>query len=176
MSGSAKKKQKSPFDLVPELADDQAAVRAAALELMQEDEAKAGCTDEQVRQAQRALQVVLPEGYVHSMRAQNGGDVKGVPWVTGNVELASIAGVDELQQQYELSHEEWGVPQWLIPLGGDGHGWVCFDYREEEARSSGNNVPIVSCYQDDDPEYNPVPFAADWSDFLVKMAELKEPE
>ncbi len=119
----------------------------------------------------------LPAAYLHLVRVCNGGLFAPniVQWVTGNVELEGIAPLDKLLDNYTTAHGEWGVPEWLIPLGGDGHGWVCLDYRAPATRTTGENVPVVSCYQDDDPEWEPRQHAPNFEAFLKFMKNLQPP-
>lgn len=142
-------------------------------------------TDDIIRSVQKHLQVRLPASYLHFCRILNGAFFLPhiVGWLGGgNVELQGVCCIaqkgdrttsDSLVVHYENSHEEWEAPKWLIPLGGDGHGWVCFDYRKAAARKSGTNVPIVSIYQDDD--WEPVKVAPDFESFLEYMKNNKEP-
>ncbi len=50
-------------------------------------------------------------------------------------EVDRIAGIhrknsDSMPCMTSLAHEEWGVPDGLCAFDGDGHWWVCLDYRK----------------------------------------------
>lgn len=135
-------------------------------------ERRGAVTDEELRATEAALGVKLPELYVALCTRHNGSTFTQPVWVTPNVEVTALASVGELIEQYETSKDEWGVAEFLIPLAGDGHGWVCMDYREAATRVSGR-CPIVACFQDDDPEFHPVRIADDFDTLLSVLVAKK---
>jgi hypothetical protein len=100
---------------------------------------------EHVRQAEQLLGVVLPPAYLEVLEVQNGGYLyrkKIRPaqrpvrfWGTASTyELEMLCGLDpdrwdSLPKLLEVARQEWDLPQGLVPFAGDGHFWVCLDYR-----------------------------------------------
>lgn len=105
-------------------------------------------TDEMVARAQETLGRSLPSSYLELMRRCNGGYLRdtciptsrptswapdhvsvstifGVPAVDDNGRFGTGAGI--LSTQYLIS--EWGLPNDVVLLDGDGHAWTALDYR-----------------------------------------------
>jgi hypothetical protein len=109
-------------------------------------------TDEVLEEAERVLGVELPRLYVELLRVQNGGytsdELNAFPtrqstsWADDHVPFAEVFGIGRadaespdrglLDNAYFL--EEWGVPQGLVLLSGDGHWWIALDYRASSPR------------------------------------------
>ncbi|MCB9846503.1 MAG: SMI1/KNR4 family protein [Phycisphaeraceae bacterium] len=104
-----------------------------------------GFSDQRVRDAEKALGVRLPKSYIELLRFRNGARLR---W--GGVypdeppprhhtdravyEFEAIAGIhptawNALPSFARTSSDEWQVPELLIPIDGDGHWYVCLDYR-----------------------------------------------
>lgn len=91
--------------------------------------------------AERRLGCRLPAAYAALLAEHDGGalrfdlariePVDGVP--DGRLLIDSLAGTDPgdkgLAAQTELAIDEWGVPRGCVALHGDGHTWICLDYR-----------------------------------------------
>jgi len=103
-----------------------------------------------IADAEKELGVRFPASYVDALRIKNGGSVIGdltrlpeqnIPrhlkhYVDhGHVSVRGINGIGAsntsvLQTEYLIA--EWGLPERLVILDGDGHWWIAFDYRESE--------------------------------------------
>lgn len=128
-------------------------------------------TDEMVAAAERELGVVLPLAYVELMRSCNGGytrsaalpttvpttwapdhvqvrSLNGIPAVTGGDALGVGDGI--LMSAYMTA--EWGLPEGLVLLDGEGHFWIALDYR----RSGPAGPPSVVWIDADEPEDIPI--------------------
>lgn len=104
-------------------------------------------TDEMVKKAERILGVKLPDTFIELLRQQNGGYTKGfafpmkkkTTWADDHVPLNELFGIvvnknsdsghNILQTDYMI--KEWGLPEKLVLLTGDGHWWITLDYRKE---------------------------------------------
>ncbi|MFP7287353.1 SMI1/KNR4 family protein [Shouchella clausii] len=101
-----------------------------------------------VKFVENHFQVKLPESYVNLLKEQNGGYLSRnkYPFKHDNededIEIDHLLGLSIknnegiLQSEYFIN--EWGLPQHLILISGDGHGWVCLDYR-----SVNENPPVI---------------------------------
>lgn len=95
------------------------------------------------RWAESTLGVRLPESYAALLKQRNGGRLRLNAFPTRRRPKGSslavytfdrIAGVDRDHDESitaltELARREWAVPEGLFPIDGDGHWWLCFDYR-----------------------------------------------
>jgi len=101
-------------------------------------------TDAKVTEAEAALGVRLPSAYLELLGVQNGGSVSGefdaypttVPttWAEDHVPFESLMGIGEPGRWTSILdspyfNAEWGMPEELVHLSGDGHCWVALDYR-----------------------------------------------
>lgn len=98
-------------------------------------------TDDAVRDAQRRLGVKLLTSYVELLKVRNGGYLRydshpaAVPtsWATDHVGVEHIMGIGPGPAGNILDTpwlvEEWGMPEGLVLLSGDGHTWIALDYR-----------------------------------------------
>lgn len=101
-------------------------------------------TAEEFARTEKVLGVKLPGELLAVLRVRNGGQVrltsvKLTPegrkkYGRKRYSFTRLAGVhpihgDGLTQQAAVARGEWGLPEGLIPLGGDGHTWCCLDYR-----------------------------------------------
>ena len=100
-------------------------------------------SEESIRDAERELQVRLPADLVSLLRVQNGGYVsdefgayptsRRTSWADDHVAVNEIAGIgsDGLSLLGSPAvNTEWGQPDELVLLCGDGHWWIALDYRE----------------------------------------------
>ncbi len=107
--------------------------------------ALAAFTRAELRRTEKVLGVRLPAAYVEVLKFRNGGSLhrkRIVPaqrptrdWGSAaQYELESIAGIhpthwDSLTSYLVTARTEWDLPEGLVPFAGDGHYWVCLDYR-----------------------------------------------
>lgn len=107
-------------------------------------------TDDAVARAEAILGVRLPATYIALMRVCNGGYITrnacptptATSWAEDHVHIASISGIPHpgeesgpygvgrgiLQTPYMI--QEWGLPDRLVLIDGDGHTWTALDYRD----------------------------------------------
>jgi hypothetical protein len=102
-------------------------------------------TLEELRRTEKALGVKLPKAYIQLLKHRNGGylyrdhfrPLEKPPRDYGPAsmyDVPSIAGIDaehwsSLTNKFETARTEWQLPDGLVPFSGDGHEWVCLDYR-----------------------------------------------
>lgn len=99
-------------------------------------------TDAALAECERALGVVLPPEYVALLRVRNGGAVAGdysafltaqpTSWAPDHVPFEDCSGIGDAFPSITDSPDlnaEWGQPEELVLLHGDGHWWVALDYR-----------------------------------------------
>jgi hypothetical protein len=101
-------------------------------------------TNEDVREAEDLLGVTLPAALLDLLRVQNGGIVAcgrrryptsaPTSWAGDHVPLIDLMGIGHTRGVASLLDapdliEEWGLPDGVVPLSGDGHCWIALDYR-----------------------------------------------
>jgi hypothetical protein len=99
-------------------------------------------TDEALAECEALLGVRLPAEYVELLRVRNGGTVvrersaflvdRPTSWAPDHVPFQDCAGIGA--EFPSITHSpylnvEWGQPDGLVLLHGDGHYWVALDYR-----------------------------------------------
>lgn len=103
-------------------------------------------TDEMVVAAEESLGVKLPDSFINLLKTQNGGYTSGfafpmdskTSWADDHVPFTegfgivtdknSESGHNILQTEYMI--EEWGLPEDVVLLTGDGHWFIVLDYRK----------------------------------------------
>lgn len=128
---------------------------------------------EVIEAAQKQLGVTLPVSYLELLGIQNGGYVRRA---MTNAPHSRIWGIGEHYPTILRSHE-WQAadaveddywipsqPQLLIPFDGDGHWYLCFDYR----KSGGQGNPSVT-YIDLEAERE-TSVAESFESFLVQLS------
>ncbi|MBB5807593.1 hypothetical protein F4560_007361 [Saccharothrix ecbatanensis] len=105
---------------------------------------QAPLTDEAVREAERVLGVVLPAVLIELLRVQNGGGVVSgrsayptntpASWAPDHVPFEGLMGIGSTGDALTILHtpylvREWGLPERVVLLTGDGHWWIALDYR-----------------------------------------------
>lgn len=96
-------------------------------------------TDRMMKDAEKRLGVRLPAAYVQALSIQNGGylrrrhhasgaSIRSIDGISGNSPFRNWSEEKELMAQEGIDT----IPDidGLIPLTGDGHEYVCLDYRE----------------------------------------------
>ncbi|QUQ68515.1 SMI1/KNR4 family protein [Kutzneria sp. CA-103260] len=101
-------------------------------------------TDEAVLQAQDLLGVTLPAALLDLLRVQNGGIVAcgrrrfptsaPTSWADDHVPVTDLMGIGHTPGVASLLDvpdliDEWGLPDGVVPVSGDGHCWIALDYR-----------------------------------------------
>jgi hypothetical protein len=106
-------------------------------------------TDGLVAETEEMLGVRLPKAYLAALRIQNGGSLRHALHRSG-VGVGDIAGIDGREGAYpSLPLSTWSDEksymrqegltsperiELLVPFSGDGHEYVCFDYRRAGRR------------------------------------------
>lgn len=145
-------------------------------------------TDDLLNAAQSELGVIFPDAYVTLRRGQNGGyvserlvpvDTRNLPsaltgYVSdGYVSVGGIAGIgdgtDSLGDVRTTRYltPEWGLPERLVLLDGDGHTWVALDYRN----CSGNNPNAVFIESDSGAT---VQIASSFAELLTAFVQCED--
>lgn len=98
-------------------------------------------TDKLIELAEDKLRVELPKSYISILRQQNGGYIiynaypTNVPtlWADDHVKVDHIFGIGTGKEKGILESDyliqEWGLPNDLVIISGDGHSWIALDYR-----------------------------------------------
>ena len=87
-------------------------------------------------------------------------------------ELPGAAAGETLVAQRNLARLEWGVPEGLLPLCGDGHWWCCLDYRS----CGPQGEPAITHVQpEDELEFEVAPDFATLLSGLHRTIEQMEP-
>ncbi|MEZ6046704.1 MAG: SMI1/KNR4 family protein [Planctomycetaceae bacterium] len=95
--------------------------------------------------AEREMGLKLPQAYIDLLKKQNGGTLrlssvyaeeklKGGKISRFVVDVYNLPGIkpdssSSLPELIEMQ-EGWDMPKGLLPLSGDGHTWICLDYRK----------------------------------------------
>lgn len=95
-------------------------------------------TETTLTMAENRLGVKLPVSYVELMRTQNGGRLfrNSIQLDQLNIRVDHLFGIGEkldggiLITPYMI--KEWGLPNNIVLISGDGHSWVCLDYRNNK--------------------------------------------
>jgi hypothetical protein len=102
-------------------------------------------TDEAIREAEQLLDVRLPDALLELLRLQNGGGVADdrcafptiapTSWADDHVPFEDLMGIGRSASTTTLLTTpylvgEWGLPEPVVLLTGDGHYWIGLDYRE----------------------------------------------
>jgi hypothetical protein len=141
-------------------------------------------TDDMIASAERQLGVLLPKSYLDALRAKNGGSTIGqyIKLPTQHVpdhlsryvdhgyiavrELNGIGSGDDTILETDYYVGEWGLPNPIVILSGEGHWWIAFDYRVAH-----ENPPIVFLDSDSgDTLY----LSNDFASFLSSIVPYKQ--
>ncbi|GAE26667.1 hypothetical protein JCM9140_2752 [Halalkalibacter wakoensis JCM 9140] len=107
-------------------------------------------TDKIIELAEDKLRVELPKSYTSILGQQNGGYIiynaypTNVPtlWADDHVKVDHIFGIGTGKEKGILESDyliqEWGLPNDLVIISGDGHSWIALDYRACKA-----NPPVI---------------------------------
>ncbi|KUP32829.1 hypothetical protein AU387_10950 [Bacillus halotolerans] len=96
-------------------------------------------SDNEIKNVEKKLNLTLPDQYKKLIIQQNGGLInfnafptdQETSWADDHIEVDHIRGIGKdlgiLESEYLI--KEWGLPQRLLLIQGDGHNWVALDYR-----------------------------------------------
>lgn len=135
-------------------------------------------TDATIAWAETKLGVHLPAAYKRLVKARNGGvlrlnSIRLRKPIERSREytISEIAGVHRRHYRSVTGFWEtavgWGVDSKMIPIEGDGHNWICFDYRKHK----GHKPPIVHIKTDG---YVSTPIADSLEDLLLMLRPDKD--
>ncbi|KMY54129.1 cell wall assembly protein [Bacillus sp. FJAT-27231] len=124
-----------------------------------------------IKQTEKLFSVTFPKEYIELLQVQNGGLIMynafpttfRTDWNDDSIYLDHIMGIGKehgiLENDYYI--KEWGLPEGLLLISGDGHSWIAFDYRKTP-----ENPPIV--YIDNENEQI-ITLASSFQEFLDKL-------
>ncbi|MEK6703155.1 MAG: SMI1/KNR4 family protein [Planctomycetota bacterium] len=141
-----------------------------------------GATPAQIRAAERALGVTFPPEFTAMLRAVDGGRLRynglvpvELPPISHTsrkiYEIESLPGLRPpwgLVEDAANAHQEWELHPRLIPIEGDGHWFLCLDYR----RCGPRGRPRVVHIESDSKEESLV--AKSFGDFLAGLVRASE--
>lgn len=97
-------------------------------------------TAEEVAKAEKKLGITLPDTYKKLILEQNGGYIvhNAFPtthsnsWAEDYIQFNHLLGIAEDEGIMDSAYliKEWGLPEGLVLINGDGHTWVAMDYRK----------------------------------------------
>ncbi len=137
-------------------------------------------SDEMVKKAEEMLKVNLPSSYINILKQQNGGYIKynahptDVPtsFAATHVNVEHIFGIGFgkekgiVDSQYLI--DEWGLPENLVLISGDGHSWIALDYRKNKTEP-----PIIFIDVEENQE---ISLAKSFEEFINGLVEYIEEE
>ncbi|MCY7849127.1 SMI1/KNR4 family protein [Bacillus haynesii] len=128
-------------------------------------------SERDIQNAEKKLGVKLPEEYKALILEQNGGYInfnafpseRPTSWAKDHVQVDYLLGLGKKEGILESKAfiKEWGLPDNLILIHGDGHTWIALDYREMK-----ENPPVH--YFDSEFEEN-FRLADSFGEFLSKL-------
>ncbi|MCY8000446.1 SMI1/KNR4 family protein [Bacillus haynesii] len=128
-------------------------------------------SERDIQKAEKKLGVKLPEEYKALILEQNGGYInfnafpseRPTSWAKDHVQVDYLLGLGKKEGILESKAfiKEWGLPDNLILIHGDGHTWIALDYREIK-----ENPPVH--YFDSEFEEN-FRLADSFGEFLSKL-------
>lgn len=119
--------------------------------------------------AENRLGVKLPVSYIGLMRSQNGGRLlrNSIQLDQLNIRVYYLLGIGERLDEGILITpymiKEWGLPNNIVLISGDGHSWVCLDYRGNKEN------PCVSFI--DTEENIDIKLANEFDDFINMLSK-----
>ncbi|MFI6360364.1 SMI1/KNR4 family protein [Streptomyces sp. NPDC050743] len=140
-------------------------------------------TDRAVGQAERLLDVTLPDSLLDLLRNQNGGQVSDsrnafpttlpTSWSADHVPFDSVVGIGHRERTLSILDspylvDEWGLPTAVVLVSGDGHFWIGLDYRT----CGRHGEPSVAWFDADDN--SELALAPDFRSFLMGLTCARE--
>ncbi|MGE7184093.1 SMI1/KNR4 family protein [Peribacillus sp. NPDC006672] len=129
-------------------------------------------TDEEIKRVEHLFKFKLPTSYIELMKIKNGGELEyRIFPCDSTIEdgelivdfLYGISEKDGIGQTFYFV-KEWGLPNDLILLSGDGHSWFALDYRGAEKI----DPPVV--YIDTEQNLD-VKIAQNFTEFVDKLSK-----
>ena len=129
-------------------------------------------TEDLLIKAEKSLNVKLPDFYVELMRTQNGGRLykNSIEISKMNVIVDHLLGIGSRGNEGILITpymvKEWGLPNDIVLISGDGHSWFFLDYRQKKEE------PCVSF--SDTEENIEIIIASNFKEFIDKLSRDSE--
>ncbi|MFE7711777.1 SMI1/KNR4 family protein [Streptomyces sp. NPDC057486] len=140
-------------------------------------------TGRAVGEAERLLNVTLPDSLLGLLRNQNGGQVsdsrnafptsRPTSWSADHVPFDSVMGIGHRERTLSMLDspylvEEWGLPTAVVLVSGDGHYWIGLDYRT----CGRHGEPSVAWFDADDN--SELVLAPDFHSFIKGLTSARE--
>ncbi|GAA3807384.1 SMI1/KNR4 family protein [Streptomyces chiangmaiensis] len=140
-------------------------------------------TDRAVVEAERLLNVTLPDSLLDLLRNQNGGQVSDsrnafptslpTSWSADHVPFDSVMGIGHRERTLSMLDspylvEEWGLPTAVVLVSGNGHYWIGLDYRT----CGRHGEPSVAWFDADDN--SELALAPDFHSFIKELTSARE--
>lgn len=125
-------------------------------------------TDDLILKAEKRLDVLLPNFYVELMRTQNGGRLykNSIELNKKNVTVDHLLGIGRKKHEGILitpyMMKEWGLPDDIVLISGDGHSWFFLDYRQKKVEPS---VSFIDTEEDIE-----ILVASNFTEFIHKLS------
>lgn len=125
--------------------------------------------EENLTKVESKYEVKLPQDYIEFLGKQNGGYInyEKLRDYEDDIVIDRISGIGgsmyDCLEESDYYINEWELPQNILLLAGDGHWWLCFDYRKIGA----NGEPVIS-YLDSEMDRDIV-IAHSFTEFLEKL-------
>jgi len=124
-----------------------------------------------ILKAEKKLGVRLPEEYKALILEQNGGYInfnafpseRPTSWAKDHVQFDYLLGIGKKDGILESKAfiKEWGLPDNLVLIHGDGHTWIALDYRETK-----ENPPVHYFDSEFEEDFR---LAGSFGEFLSKL-------
>lgn len=136
--------------------------------------------EETIDKAEKILGIKLPSSFIDLIKIQNSGYTKGfvfptkikTSWADNHVPLNVLFGIvldedfmDDNIMSSNYMVKEWGLPEKLILISGDGHCWIALDYRKGKTPSI--SWIDIECNED-------IKIAENFDDFLTGLVSEEE--
>ncbi len=126
-------------------------------------------TQEKIDLVESRYNLKLPLAYMDFLKVQNGGYInyKILPEFKDKIEIDFLSGIkgsdSDTLEESNYYIEEWELPKKILLLSGQGHWWICLDYR----KINKGGEPKIS-YLDSEYKLDTV-IAESFKDFINKL-------
>jgi hypothetical protein len=138
---------------------------------------------------EKFLKVTLPQSFKDLYKNRNGGAVRKTShkaprnsWTGDHITFQSFPKLsvnkqeNEFVDQAETANEEWKLQKGVLAFWGEGHYWICLDYRKSGPKGE---PAVVWADQDEEEEdedeaFKIIPVAPDFATFLKGLCLDKE--